>query len=291
MAFPSISIVIPAKNEGSNVKMTLDSLYSTKTNHSFEVIVIDDDSDDGCCEFLRDYKHKKTVQLYRTNGMGAASARNYGANFAKGGYLIFCDAHLTFTDWWIDRLFQPLLHNKTHAICPAIASMNNPSSIGYGQTLKPNMTIKWNKNLGNFFETAILPGGCFMIPKNIFDEVGGFETGFLIWGYEDIEISIKLWLFGYTCHVLPSVTVNHVFRKKQPYTVESYHLSYNLLRMAYLHFNTERIQKSSQLIKFKNKQRIKQDVIRNGVKEKRKLYFQKRKYLDDWFFRRFHIPF
>lgn len=288
---PLFSIVIPAKNEGTNVKMTLDSLFSTKTKQSFEVIVIDDESDDGCCDFLDHYKPNQSIRLFRTKGIGASNARNFGASHAKGTYLIFCDAHLTFSHWWIDHLAQPLFHHKTHAVCPAIASMDNPRSIGYGQSLKSNISIKWNKKIGDFFETAILPGGCFMISKKVFDDIGGFETGFTKWGYEDIEISIKLWLFGYTCHVQPYVTVYHLFRKKQPYTVEPYHLSYNLLRMAYLHFNAQRIQKMSQQIKSKNKEGLKRDVINGGAKDKRTSYFKKRKFDDDWFFRKFNIPF
>lgn len=83
------SIIFPAKNEGENVKSTLDSLFSVKTNYPFEVIVVNDGSTDNCCEFLETYDKKERVKLIHTVGIGAANARNLGAEHSSGEYLIF----------------------------------------------------------------------------------------------------------------------------------------------------------------------------------------------------------
>lgn len=75
-------------------------------------------------------------------------------------------------------------------------------------------------------------------------DIGGFERGFRVWGREDEEISLKLWLFGYQCCVLPDIKVYHVFRSEtQPFPLTWDDINYNLLRMAYSHFNEERIEK------------------------------------------------
>lgn len=292
MTHPLISIIFPAKNEGENVRFTLDSLYSAKTNFPFEVIVVNDASADGCCDFLSSYDKKDNVKLIHTDGLGAANARNLGAKNASGDYFIFCDAHLEFEDWWIDHLVEPLISKKTDAVCAAIASKENSAFIGYGQTLKANLGTKWNSKRTSLFETAVLPGGCFAITKTAFEDVGGFETGFKTWGHEDVELSIKLWLFGYRCHVQPKVKVLHLFRKSHPYKVTYDDVNYNLLRMAYSHFNVARIGKCKKLIVHgKNAAQIETEVVRDRVTSQRKAYFQKRKYNDDWYFKKFNINF
>lgn len=291
LANPTFSIIFPVKNEGKNVVSTLDSLYTSKTKEKFEVIIIDDASNDGCCDFLKNYRPMQSIKLVKTKGLGAASARNLGAQHAQGDYLIFCDAHLNFQDWWIDQLASPLLSNRTDVICPAISAMNHEESIGYGQTLNRRLKVKWNPNPKRLSETAIIPGGCFMISKKIFNDVGGFDHGFVRWGHEDVELSIKLWLFGYRCHVLPTVTISHLFRKKQPYEVEPEHVHYNFLRMAYSHFSVPRIVSCKKLIKNVDIKKLERNVLKEGAQQQRKLYLQKRKYNDDWFFHKFSIPF
>ncbi|MBT2686885.1 glycosyltransferase [Bacillus sp. ISL-47] len=288
---PLISIIFPAKNEGVNVKRTLDSLFSISTDYPFEVILVDDASVDGCCDFISTYSKKDLIKLVKTKGAGASNARNIGADQAKGDYYFFCDAHLEFEDKWIDRLMEPLLSGKTDAVTPAIASMDNPKSIGFGQTLTPSLSIKWNKRQSGLFETAVLPGGCFAITRSAFEAVGGFETGFKTWGHEDVEISIKLWLFGFKCHVQPDVTILHLFRKKHPYKVKYVEVNYNLMRMAYSHFNDARIYKCRKLLRGKYRRLIEPRVIKHGVLKQREEYFRKREYDDDWYFGKFGIDF
>ncbi|WP_412101990.1 glycosyltransferase family 2 protein [Peribacillus frigoritolerans] len=288
---PLISIIFPAKNEGENVKSTLDSLFSVDTHYSFEVIIINDGSSDDCCDFLNTYIHANQVKLFETEGIGAANARNLGATKASGEFLIFCDAHLQFEDWWVDNIIEPLLTGKSDAVTPAIASFGNSDFIGYGQTLKSNLRIKWNAKQNGLFETAVLPGGCFIISKKVFKDVGGFETGFKTWGHEDVELSIKLWLFGFRCHVLPNVKIIHLFRKTHPYEVSYDEVYYNLLRMAYSHFNTHRIQKCKKLMIHIKANPIESQVLLDGVKKQRRAYFLKRKYDDDWYFAKFNIDF
>jgi glycosyltransferase involved in cell wall biosynthesis len=288
---PLISIIFPAKNEGGNVKTTLDSLFSIETNYPFEAIVIDDGSVDNCCGFLKTYYKKEYIKMVRTGGIGAANARNLGAEIASGEYLIFCDAHLQFENWWIDHLIEPLLSGKTDAITPGIEAIGNSQFIGYGQTLTSTLEIQWNGKQTGLFETAVLPGGCFAIARSVFEDVDGFEKGFKTWGHEDVELSIKLWLFGYRCHVQPNVKVLHLFRNAHPYRVRYEEVYYNLLRMAYSHFNPARIEKCKKIKVFRKAQRIELLVLANGVETQRETYFKKRKFDDEWYFKKFNIDF
>lgn len=130
------------------------------------------------------------------------------------------------------------------------------------------------------------------VAREAFYDVGGFDAGFLTWGHEDEEISLKLWLFGYKAFVCGDVLIKHYFRRRHPYSVTPFHTHYNLLRMAFSHFSQERIAKlldvrggpgvlSRELVA----------VIFSDVWKQRQDYFSRRERDDDWFFARFAIPF
>lgn len=287
----TVSIIFPVRNEGENVRNTLDSLFSTRISTPFEIIIVNDGSVDHCCDFIKNYPERECITLIETAGIGAANARNEGAKRATGNIFIFCDAHLQFEEGWLDRLLEPLHLGQTDAVSPAIGSIHKVDFVGYGQTLKSNLRIKWNEKPLGLKETAILPGACLAIKRAVFEEVGGFEQGFHTWGHEDVELSIKLWLFGFHCHVLPSVKVDHLFRRELPYEVSYDDLYYNILRMAYSHFSSERILRCKALIPSTKVGEIEWKVHQEGALAQRKEYARKRKRTDDWYFHKFKIPF
>ncbi|MGQ5395529.1 MULTISPECIES: glycosyltransferase family 2 protein [unclassified Paenibacillus] len=288
---PLVSIIIPAKNEGTYVESTVASVVASKSGYPFEIVIVDDESIDRCCDFITSHKEVSRIKLIRTQGIGAAKARNLGAGISKGRYMIFCDAHLSFEDLWIDRLLEPIEAGLTDGICPAIAQMDLPHIAGYGQTLDQRLQVQWNGWQATPFPCAILPGGCFAISREVFFDIGGFDEGFKTWGYEDVEISLKMWLFGYKCYTLPEVKILHLFRKSHPYHISWEPIYYNFMRMAYSHFSEERIQRCKKLITYANADHIESLVVEDGVLEQRHKYFSRRKYIDDWFMERFEIPF
>jgi len=61
--------------------------------------------------------------------------------------------------------------------------------------------------------------------------------------------------------------------------------------MAYSHFNETRIAACRNLIQHVDSSRIEEAVLADGVLEQRRQYMARRKYDDEWFMRRFGIPF
>jgi glycosyltransferase involved in cell wall biosynthesis len=282
---------MPVKNEGENIKNTIESAFSAKTDYDFEIVVVDDDSQDGCCSFLDDNKNEK-IKKIKTEGLGAANARNAGADHAKGDIFIFCDAHIFFEDYWIERLIEPIQKGIADATNPGIADAANPESIGFGYTWNENLDPKWNnERKKNPYPVPLLAGGCLAISREAFEDIDGFERGFRVWGREDEEISLKLWLFGYKCYIVPDVTILHIFRPQSPFELKWDHINYNSLRMAVLHFNYGRVIKLGQRMKYSSKTKLMVELLQSDILEKRALYEQKKKYDDDWYMKKFNIPF
>ena len=178
---PLVSIIFPVKNEGENIKNTIHSLFETKTEYPYEVIVVDDSSEDGCCDFLKQ-NNDENIRLVTADHAGCAMARNIGGDHARGEYLIFCDAHLFFEDDWIDRLLEPIRSGIADAINPGIANAASPNNVGYGYTWNENLDPKWNVLKIELFASPLLASGCLAMPKKVFDDIGGFERGFRILG-------------------------------------------------------------------------------------------------------------
>lgn len=292
MSGPLVSVIIPVKNEGINIFNTVKSVLGASNTTPYEVVVVDDGSRDRCCRFLSGSTSSGKVRLITTQGLGAARARNAGAAHARGEIFIFCDAHIFVEDHWIDRLIEPLLDGKLDAVCPGIAPHDRPNDVAGGFTWDEKLKFTWLPRPPKLSLTPLLPGGCLAVKAGVFFDVGEFDRGFVVWGREDEEISLKMWLFGYRLGVNPGVRILHVFRERHPYTVTWENVDHNLLRMAYSHFRSERIAKAIELIKnHPDSHRVERRVVESDVLTQRREYRQRRKRDDDWFFNRFRIPF
>src|SRR5579863_6863601 len=86
---PSISVIIISRNEGDELAATVSNLRQTVPASRLELIVVDDGSTDGSTVFL---EAADDVQLLRSDRLGVAKARNFGASRATGDVLLFADA-------------------------------------------------------------------------------------------------------------------------------------------------------------------------------------------------------
>ncbi|WP_283578018.1 glycosyltransferase family 2 protein [Limosilactobacillus reuteri] len=91
---PFVTIMIPAHNEEIVIKSTLEYLLTQLNYHNYEVLVMDDGSDDRTPEILRSMqaKHSRLRVIRIEQNQGKAHAFNIGLFFAKGEYILSNDA-------------------------------------------------------------------------------------------------------------------------------------------------------------------------------------------------------
>jgi len=285
----AFSIVLPALNEGAMLPMTIDSIARETRGVSYEILIVDDGSTDGSTDL---YKRRRNgrVRLIPGGGLGVARARNLGASHANGEYLVFMDAHCRVSPGWLDRFADALSVPDVAVAGPSFTKLESPTPRGCGMRW-PDYGLDpcWFEPLDadEPYCVPLTTGACQVFRRETFEGLGWYDDGFTRWGFEDVEICLRAWLLGYRVAVHPGVTVAHFFRESRDnYEVDDLAVTYNFLRMVYLHFSPTRIQRVCKAVKGNPYVRAAQEQLaESDVFERRSQLLASRVRDDEWFFR------
>jgi GT2 family glycosyltransferase len=235
------SVVIISHNEGMMLRRTVDAVLDTVTPNS-EVIVVDDGSADGSADFLVD--GYGGVHLVRPpERVGTWRARNIGGALATRPFIVFADAHVSPSPGWLESFAAVLSEPQVAAAGPGVSVMGREGTTAYGFVWRdPTLTWRWLTKLSNQpYEVPMLPGCFYALRRDVFELTGGFDEGLLIWGTGDAELSLRLWLLGYRCIMVPSVEVAHKFKKTHNFALNWELMLHNILRSSVSHLNQARL--------------------------------------------------
>lgn len=114
---PLFSVIIPTYNREEYVGSTLDSLIAQECD-DWELIVVDDGSNDGTLEVVGDYAARLPgrVSILQQDHSGCAAARNRGAEAATGEYLAFLDSDDLWFPWSLRVLAEQIEQNDRPAM-------------------------------------------------------------------------------------------------------------------------------------------------------------------------------
>ena len=285
---PGVSVVVVSHNEGADLHRTLLSLNAALPADS-EIIVVDDSSTDGSTDTLP----VERVRVVRPpTRLGISAARNLGAAHSRGDVIVFSDAHVDVPVGFIEPLVAALMRAGVGAVGPVVSQRDNPAVKGYGFRWKDAaLNIEWLGKKGSDPHPVPMLVGCFMaVRRDVFEKVGGFDGGMIVYGHEDAELSMRLWLQGYECLLVPEVNVVHLFRTTHPYSVDWIATLHNLMRVAIMHFGPERSRRVFACL-------MSQDALPSAFAklldgdawELRRRNQSLRKRDDDWYFRTFSM--
>ena len=86
-----VTVILPVYNRIDTVKSSIESVLN-QSYRNFELIVVDDGSDDGSKELLESLKEEKITLLHNATRKGVSTARNRGLEVAKGKYVAYLDS-------------------------------------------------------------------------------------------------------------------------------------------------------------------------------------------------------
>lgn len=191
---PKLSVVIPAFNEEKRIRQTLEEtdLYLKRQTYPYEIIVVDNGSNDLTCDVVKEYQEAKVKNLIRlclSKSIGAkGSAVKLGIlDYAKGDFVMFMDADNATPISEIER-FWPHFQKGFDVV---IGSRSlDPSLVSIKQTFKRQILGKLSHLL---IRLVLLPG--------IHDSQTGFK-GFTRAAAKEIFSAVTIPGWGFDFEVL-----------------------------------------------------------------------------------------
>lgn len=105
MPIPTICVIVAARNASKTVYKCLDSITKNDfPGHDFEIVFIDDHSDDNTGLIVR--QHFPQVKFFANPRQGPSAARNYGAQLTSAPYIAFTDSDCLAAVDWLFQLYR-----------------------------------------------------------------------------------------------------------------------------------------------------------------------------------------
>jgi glycosyltransferase involved in cell wall biosynthesis len=186
-----ISVVIPTYNRLPILKkclIALEKQYLTNSNVAgYEIILVDDGSTDKTLEWLAENKQQfPHLKTFQQNHQGPAAARNLGIDRAAGDTIIFIDSDLVVTERFLQAHTDALIAGKN--------KLKSDRLFTYGWVINTcnfdNPTTEQYKITD--FSAAYFATGNVAIAKKWLLEAGKFDTQFQLYGWEDLELGVRL---------------------------------------------------------------------------------------------------
>lgn len=190
---PLVSVIVPAKNEAKLLPKCLASLAQQQTQASYEVIVVDTNSEDGTPEIARSFG----ARLINEPRSGKVHAFRSGANAAKGKILCFAEADCILPENWIQTITgyfeqhpEVVAISGTYTFHSSTPLYNFLAPIVHGLA---NWIYQW------LYGAVSLRCSNCAIRKSVYQAVGGFSDQYF--ELYDVELGQRVAKMGPIHHV------------------------------------------------------------------------------------------
>jgi hypothetical protein len=228
MSDVDISIIIVSFNTRDLVRACLDSITAVDQKCLYEIVVVDNNSDDGTADMLEsEFTAVKCIRNSVNAGFGRAN--NQGAGCASGEYLLFLNSDTVIQGDSLLRMLRfarsrtdvaavgPKILNQDLSVfhsCRSAATLLNQLS-----SLVPLVNryfpdrFQVNINEEAFYQSTqevdFMWGACLMIRRDVFLQHGGFDERFFMY-FEEADLLLRLRKAGFSNVYYPEASVVHL---------------------------------------------------------------------------------
>ncbi len=186
-----ISIVIPTYNRLPILQKSIAALekqiLTDDQISGYEIVIVDDGSTDQTLTWIGENQaNLPHVKLFEQDHQGAAAARNLGVKNAVGDTIVFIDSDLVVT--------ESFLQTHGDALVKAEQDLRSDRLFTYGAVINTNNFNDPTSEPYKItdFSAAYFATGNVAIARKWLLEAGLFDTGFQLYGWEDLELGVRL---------------------------------------------------------------------------------------------------
>ncbi len=210
--YPTVSILVPAHNEGKVIGRTVKSLLALNyPPDKYEIVVINDNSTDNSAEVLEDIKQKNPDRRLvivnnrtRGGGKGKSNALNIGlSHCSESEYLMVYDADNTPEKDALLYLAGEIESDpKLGAVIGKFRTRNKETNLLTRFINIETLFFQWMSQAGRWqlFKLCTIPGTNYIVRTSIIKEIGGWDVKAIA---EDTEISYRIYMMGYLIKFYP----------------------------------------------------------------------------------------
>ena len=185
-----VSVVIPTYNRLTILEKCLRALESQNLHGAldgFEVVVVDDGSTDGTVQWLQQRGEQfPHVRLIEQEHGGPAEGRNRGVHQANGDVIVFIDSDLVVTETFLAshaRALERSWEQRRNRLAFTYGAVVNTANFEHPTKERHKIRdLSW----------AYFATGNVAIDRSVLEASGLFDTGFRLYGWEDLELGERL---------------------------------------------------------------------------------------------------
>lgn len=224
-----VSFIIVNWKTKDLVSQAIKSIKKYAVEFKWEIIVVDNNSQDGSVEHFKK-AFPEVILIEKRENLGFGRANNAGIKVAKGDYIFFFNSDAYLIDNSLKKLINrarqipglgaiaPLILNEDRSIqqssgyFPSLAKvflwMTFIDDLPYGQYLKP-YHIDHDSFYQKEHQLGWLTGAAILTPKNVIKKIGGFDPEIFMYG-EDIDLCYRITKAGYKILIFPKSKIVHI---------------------------------------------------------------------------------
>jgi mycofactocin system glycosyltransferase len=214
--YPSVTIIIPTRNRKESLVECLDSVFLQEyPRGKFDVIVVDDGSEDGTSDLAGSYPEDTYACRFFLNPKfrGQSYCRNLGAKHAKGEILAFLDSDCVAARFWL-KTVVPCFRWKLVGAAGGFVDgyFDNSPLDRYEKVCSPLNMGKYMLLGANDRSLFYIPTCNMLVRKDAFADTGGLRESLYLG--EDVDFCWRLRQTGWHVIYVPDGPVFHKHRNK-----------------------------------------------------------------------------
>jgi len=219
-----VTIIIPTKDQVKILNRCLKSIFNTTNYENYEVLVIDNNSNESGTFKLFDYWKDKEPDKFRVERhktpFNFSKINNYAAEIARGNLLLFLNNDVKIiTENWLDEMVGQAERKSIGAVGTMLLYSNNTVQhagviLGIGGVAGhafrnfPASHTGFCGRMVVISNYSAVTAACMMVRREVFEDVGRFDEDLPI-AFNDVDFCIKVREKGYYNVFLPHVRLYH----------------------------------------------------------------------------------